>query len=51
MKLIKLSTVSLLLLSTNMSLHAEKSSMWDMFSSPMEQMKDMMPEMEKIATI
>ncbi len=51
MKIIKLSTVSLLLLSMNMSLHADKSSMWDMFSSPMEQMdkmKDMMPDMDKM---
>ncbi len=51
MKIIKLSTVSLLLVSMNMSLHAEKSSMWDMFSSPMEQMdsmRDMMPEMDKM---
>ncbi|CAA6819340.1 MAG: Metalloprotease [uncultured Sulfurovum sp.] len=51
MKIIKLSTVSLLLLATNMSLHAEKSSMWDMFSSPMEQMEkmtDIMPEMDKM---
>ena len=54
MKIIKLSTLSLLLLSTNISLHAETSSMWDMFSSPMEQMdkmKDMMPEMEKMTDI
>ena len=51
MTIIKLSTVSLLLLTTNMSLHAEKSSMWDMFSSPMEQMEkmtDIMPEMDKM---
>ncbi|CAA6815301.1 MAG: Metalloprotease [uncultured Sulfurovum sp.] len=54
MKRIKLSTITLLFLSMNVSLHAEKSSMWDMFSSPMEQMdkiKDMMPEMEKITDI
>lgn len=47
MKMIKLSTVSLLLI-TSMSLHA---NMWDMFSAPMEQMekmKDVMPEMDKI---
>ncbi len=34
-----------------MGLHADKSSMWDMFSAPMEQMdnmRDMMPEMDKI---
>ena len=51
MKTTKITVTSLVLLLTSMNLHAEKSSMWDMFSSPMEQMdkmKDMMPEMEKI---
>ncbi|HIP50883.1 MAG TPA: hypothetical protein EYG94_02245 [Campylobacterales bacterium] len=51
MKATKITATSLVLLLTSMNLHAEKSSMWDMFSSPMEQMdkmKDMMPEMEKI---
>ena len=51
MKILKLSTASFMLLTTTMSLHAEKSSMWDMFSSPMEQMekiKDIMPEMDKM---
>lgn len=51
MKTTKITATSLVLLLTSMNLHAEKSSMWDMFSSPMEQMdkmKDMMPEMEKI---
>ncbi|CAA6802988.1 MAG: Peptidase [uncultured Sulfurovum sp.] len=51
MKRIKLSTIAILLLSTNISLQAEKSSMWDMFSAPMEQMekiKDIMPDMDKV---
>jgi putative metalloprotease len=51
MKTTTLTVISLTLLLTNMSLHAEKSSMWDMFSSPMEQMdkmRDMMPEMDKM---
>jgi putative metalloprotease len=51
MKRTTFTTVTLLLFLTNTNLHAEKSSMWDMFSSPMEQMekmKDMMPEMEKM---
>ena len=51
MKTTTLTAISLALFLTSMNLHAEKSSMWDMFSSPMEQMdkmKDMMPEMEKI---
>lgn len=51
MKTTKITVLSLALFLTNTSLHAEKSSMWDMFSSPMEQMdtmKDMMPEMEKM---
>lgn len=51
MKTTFFTTISLALLLTSISLHAEKSSMWDMFSSPMEQMdkmKDMMPEMDKI---
>ena len=54
MKTTTLTTVSLLLFSTSMSLHAEKSSMWDMFSSPMEQMdkmRDMMPDMDKMEDI
>lgn len=48
---IKISTISSLLLLINMNLYADKSSMWDMFSAPMEQMdkmRDMMPEMEKM---
>jgi len=51
MKIIKLSTVASLFLSMSITLHAEKSSMWDMFSSPMEQMEKMMdemPEMDKM---
>ena len=51
MKTTTLTAVSLALFFTSIHLHADKSSMWDMFSSPMEQMdkmKDMMPEMEKM---
>jgi putative metalloprotease len=51
MKTTTLTTISLALFFTSISLHADKSSMWDMFSSPMEQMdkiSDMMPEMDKI---
>jgi len=51
MKKTTLTAVLGLLLLTNAHLHADKSSMWDMFSSPMDQMdkmKDMMPEMEKM---
>jgi len=54
MKTTTFKAVSLVLLITNMSLHADKSSMWDMFSSPMEQMdsmKDMMPDMDKMQDI
>lgn len=50
MKILKLSTASFMLLTT-IGLHAEKSSMWDMFSAPMKQMekmKDVMPDMEKM---
>lgn len=51
MKRTTISTIALTLLVSNTTLHADKSSMWDMFSSPMEQMdkmRDMMPEMEKM---
>lgn len=51
MKIIKLSAITSLLISTSMTLQAEKSSMWDMFSAPMEQMEKMMdemPEMDKM---
>ena len=54
MKTTKFTAVSLTLLLTTLTLHAEKSSMWDMFSAPMEQMdkmKDMMPEMEKMGDV
>ncbi len=47
----QLTAISFTLLCTNINLNADKSSMWDMFSSPMEQMdkmKDMMPEMDKM---
>jgi len=48
----KLKTISLAVCLTSMTLHADKSSMWDMFSAPMEQMdkmRDVMPEMEKMS--
>ena len=51
MKTTTFKAISLVLFCTSINLHADKSSMWDMFSSPMEQMdkmKDMMPEMDKM---
>ena len=54
MKITKFSTVSLVLFCMSSNLYAEKSSMWDMFSAPMEQMdkmSDMMPEMDTIPDI
>ena len=54
MKITTFTPVLLALFLTSTTLHAEKSSMWDMFSSPMEQMdkmKDMMPEMDKMEDI
>ena len=46
-----LTKISLLLSFTSIGLQADKSSMWDMFSAPMEQMdkmRDMVPEMDKM---
>jgi len=51
MKSVKISTIASLLILMNINLNADKSSMWDMFSAPMEQMdkmRDMMPEMDKM---
>ena len=51
MKSVKISTIASLLILMNINLNADKSSMWGMFSAPMEQMdkmKDMMPEMDKM---
>jgi len=52
MKSITFKTLSLAVCLTSTTLHADKSSMWDMFSSPMEQMdkmRDAMPEMDKMS--
>jgi len=52
MKTTTFKTISLAVCLTSMTLHADKSSMWDMFSAPMEQMdkmRDVMPEMEKMS--
>lgn len=51
MKTTKLSIISCLLIYMSTNLYADKSSMWDMFSAPMEQMEKMMdemPEMDKM---
>ena len=51
MKILKISTVTSLMLLLNINLYADKSSMWDMFSAPMEQMdkmRDIMPDMDKM---
>lgn len=51
MKILKTSTATSLMLLLNINLYADKSSMWDMFSAPMEQMdkmRDIMPEMDKM---
>ncbi len=51
MKILKTSTATSLMLLLNMNLYADKSSMWDMFSAPMEQMdkmRDIMPKMDKM---
>ncbi len=51
MKILKISTVTSLMLLLNINLYADKSSMWDMFSTPMEQMdkmRDIMPDMDKM---
>jgi len=52
MKSTTFKTLSLAVCLTSTTLHADKSSMWDMFSSPMEQMdkmRDAMPEMDKMS--
>jgi len=52
MKTTTFKTISLAVCLTSTTLHADKSSMWDMFSAPMEQMdkmRDVMPEMDKMA--
>jgi len=49
---ITLKTISLAVILTSTTLYADKSSMWDMFSAPMEQMdkmRDIMPEMDKMS--
>jgi len=49
---ITLKTISLAIILTSTTLYADKSSMWDMFSAPMEQMdkmRDVMPEMDKMS--
>jgi putative metalloprotease len=51
MKTTTLKTISFTLCLTTITLYADKSSMWDMFSAPMEQMdkmRDMMPDMDKM---
>lgn len=51
MKILKLSTITSMLIFTSVTVSADKSSMWDMFSAPMEQMEkimDEMPEMDKM---
>ena len=51
MKILKLSTATSIVLLLNINLYADKSSMWDMFSAPMEQMekmRDNMPDMDKM---